>query len=709
MAQDRSDNEDQQTDGPSSGSRTSQPLVWPCAIAVDVGGTFTDLVLIDGLGRLLVAKVPSVPSDPSQGVLHAVEEICRVNDLPTDVVLSNCSRFVHGSTVATNAVLERKLATVGLITTEGFRDALEIRRGIRENQWDHRAPWPPVVVPRSRRLGVAGRIDHRGVELQPLDEAGVEACLDALADDGVEAVAISLLHSYANPMHEQRVADLARRRWPGDLTVASSELVPLLGEYERTSTAVINAGLVPLVGGYLRRLADELAARGLRQPMLLMQSNGGTVSLDALASRPVHLMLSGPAAVGGALRRSVGESAADTSIISMEIGGTSCDVAVMVDGTVSVIDGLEVGGYHLNIPAVDVHTIGAGGGTLASVDVGGLLRVGPQGAGADPGPASYGRGGTEPTATDAHLILGRLRAGRSAGGAIDLDETLASNALESRIAEPLGLTVAEAAIGQLTILEQHLRQAVETITIERGRDPANMVLVAAGGAGGLHGSSIARSLGCRRLVIPSEAGVFCAVGMLHSNLRRDVSRSLLAPLEEIGTAGLLQAIQTEQAIVDGLTAADWPGELATTANWHVDLRYPGQLWSVRVATDQDLTTTTIRKSFEAEYERLYGHYQPDGVLEVTGVGITVEGHLPTIETVPIASEAGPPTGIAERRCWLDSTHKWQEVTVYDGSTLGAGTALQGPYLIEAATTTVLGLPGDRLAVQANGDYLIELT
>jgi N-methylhydantoinase A len=278
---------------------------WPCAIAVDVGGTFTDLVLVDGADQLHVVKVPSVPSDPSQGVLDAVDELGRSLGLPVEEILSNCRRFVHGSTVATNAVLERKLAPVGLITTDGFRDALEIRRGIRSNQWDHRTPWPPVVVPRYRRFGVPGRIDPQGREVVPLDETGVERALEGLADQGVEAVAISLLHSYANPEHERRVAAMARSRWPGDLTVASSDLVPLLGEYERTSTAVINAGLVPRVGGYLRRLADELAGRGLSRSPLLMQSNGGTVSLDTLAARPVDLMLSGPAAVGGALRRSI--------------------------------------------------------------------------------------------------------------------------------------------------------------------------------------------------------------------------------------------------------------------------------------------------------------------------------------------------------------------------------------------------------------------
>ncbi len=675
---------------------------------MDVGGTFTDLVLIDDNGSLTVCKVPSVGHDPSQGVLDAVDAVSERLGLAAVTLLANCDRFVHGSTVATNALLEGNLSPVGLITTEGFRDALEIRRGIRANQWDHRAPWPEVLVPRYRRLGVAGRIDSSGAELSPIDEADVERALTSFADAGVSAVAICLLHSYLNPAHEEQVAKLARQRWPGELTVVSSELTPLLGEYERTATAVVNAGLVPMVGGYLRRLATTLADRGLRQPMLLMQSNGGTVPLSALAARPVDLMLSGPAAVGGALRRSAdGEN---KPVVSMEIGGTSCDVAVMVDGSVSVIDGLEVGGYHMNIAAVDVHTIGAGGGTLAAVDQAGLLSVGPRGAGAVPGPACYGRGGELPTATDAHLLLGRLRPGRSAGGALELHEALAEAATAEHVAAPLRIQSSDAAIGIIVVLEQHLRQAVETITIERGRDPSAMTLVAAGGAGGLHGSPVARALGCKTLLIPAEAGVFCAIGMLHSNLRRDVSRSMVVGLEDLGTDGLMEQLGSEQRRADALVATDWPSEIGTTSSWYVDLRYPGQLWSVRVAITDDVAVPEVRQRFEYEYERLYGHIQPGGVLEVTGIGVVVEGDLgATASTVIDAAPAGSsPVEIDRRRCWLGPDHGWQRVPIYRGQDLLAGHRLDGPYLVEAATTTVLGLPGDVLEVQGNGDLEVAL-
>lgn len=718
--------------------------VWPCSMAVDVGGTFTDLVLLDALGDSTVVKVPSVPSDPSQGVLGAVDRLAERLGLLVDTVLGRCNRFVHGSTVATNAVLEHKLARVGLLTTAGFRDALEIRRGIRADQWDHRAPWPPVVVPRHRRLGIPGRIDRDGVEIEPLDEAAVGLAVERLQADGVEALAISFLHSYRNPAHERRAAELVRRVWPGDLTVASSELVPLVGEYERTSTAVVNAGLVPRIGPYLRRLDQTLRDRGLAVPLLLMQSNGGTVPLEAVASRPVDLVLSGPAAVGGALHRSLvleagiapareptagsdrptsGGSGGPRPLVSMEIGGTSCDVAVMTGGDVAVLEHLELGGYHLRVAAVDVHSVGAGGGTLARVDDGGLLRVGPDGAGADPGPACYGRGGTEPTATDAHLLLGRLAPGVAAGGVLDLDLDLARRAVTLGVAQPLGVDPEAGAVGIITVLETHLRQAVETNTIERGRDPASMTLVAAGGAGGLHGSPVARSLGCPSLVVPAEAGVFCAMGMLHAPLRRDRSRSLLGDLDQVAGGELGPALDDEARCLVDVVKAEWPAGVTPTVGRHVALRYPGQLWSVRVpVTDVTFVptpdgtgqpaaggaATVIRERFEAAYRGLYGHIQPGGRLEVTGIGVVATGQLGRPPTVPPARPAPPPVPAGKRRCWLGTDPGWAEVATYDSEALAPGQTLDGPYLIDGATTTVLGLPGDRLVVAPNRDLEVEL-
>lgn len=681
---------------------------WPCAIAVDVGGTFTDLVMLDANGHQWVAKVPSTPGDPAVGVLDAVDALADDVAAPRRELLGQCARFVHGSTVATNAVLERMLAPVGLLTTAGFRDALEIRRGIREDQWDHRAPWPPVVVPRSRRLGIRERVAADGREVVPLDEDAVRSAGGQLAADGVEAVAVSFLHSYLDSSHEQRAAEILRERWPASRTTASADVMPLLGEYARTSTAVVNAGLVPRVGGYLERLAAALSERGLNGTLLMLASNGGTVPVGTVAAQPVNLVLSGPAAVGGALGRTAAATGIEGPMVSMEIGGTSCDVAVMADGSVDVTDGLVVGGYHLAVPAVDVHTIGAGGGTIAWIDEGGLLHVGPRGAGADPGPACYGKGGIEPTVTDGHLVLGRLRPGPYAGGSVVLNGSAAREALMARVAAPLGLTAEDAAIGLLRLLEQHLRQAVETITIERGRDPGRMTLVAAGGAGGLHGSAVARALGCRQLLVPAEAGVFCAMGMLHSDLRRDVSRSIVGRLDDLGADGVKVALEAEADRAARAVAGEWPPGVAVDTERYADLRYPGQLFSLRVGVEPTSTIASIRASFEDEYERRYGHIQPDGALDVTAVGVVSHGRLDRL-TPPRLTPADAPLPVAEhRQCWIDPIHGWQDVPVIDGASLAPGHELIGPYLIEARTTTVLGLPGDRCRVGDGGDLLIEL-
>jgi N-methylhydantoinase A len=683
---------------------------WRCAIAVDVGGTFTDLALAATDGRRHTAKVPSVPSDPSAGVLSALHATAAQLGTTAPELLGRCDRFVHGSTVATNAVLTRRLAKVGLLTSAGFRDSLEIRRGLRDDQWDHRAPWPPVLVPRSLRRPVRGRIGADGTELEPIVPADVAEAIRVFRHDEVDAVAVCLLHSYCNPAHEQVAADLLRQEWPGALTTVSSELVPHLGEYARTSTAVVNAGLVPLVGSYLTRLADALGAMGLAGPLLMLQSNGGIEPVEAVGARPVDLVLSGPAAVGGATRRL---SSGGDALVTMEIGGTSCDVAVAVGGTVPVIDGLEVGGYHLDVPAVDVHTIGAGGGTIARTDTAGLLCVGPDGAGADPGPACYGRGGQVPTATDAHLVLGRLRPGPYAGGSVELDDDLARRAIADRLAGPLGVTVEEAAIGVLTLLEEHLRHAVETITIQRGRDPRSMTMVVAGGAGGLHGSRVARALGCRRLVVPAEAGVFCALGMLDSDLRRDVSRSVVGRLDDVGATGVLELLADEQRRTDRLVETEWPDGVAIASSWYADLRYPGQMWSVRVAIDSSastelVSTATLRTAFEAEYERLYGHVQPAGELELTGVGVVARGDIGAAPAVTL-DVSDHPVPIERRRCWLDPSAGWRDVPVYAGRDLGVGVTLDGPYVIEERTTTVLGGIGDVLVVGAAGDLEVELT
>lgn len=705
-------------------------LIAPWRIGVDVGGTFTDLVLTDNAGASVVVKVPSVPADPSQGVLAALARAAGNLGCGVPQLLRDCALFVHGSTVATNRMLEGKGARVGLLTTHGFRDALEIRRGLREDQWNHRKPFAPVLVPRYLRLGVGGRIDRDGGEYAPLATADIDAALTAFAAEGVEAVAIAFFNSFLNDAHEAAAAARINARWPDAWITTSAALSPIMGEYERTSTAVVNAALAPGIVPYLRNLDGQLREHGLTRPLLLVQSNGGVISVDQVAPRPVNLLLSGPAAAVGALnyyRHAIdgagiagggepldGEESLDGgNLISMEIGGTSCDVMLMANGEVAMRDDLTIAGYHVSTPAIDIHTIGAGGGTIAGVDAAGLLFVGPQGAGANPGPACYGLGGTEPTVTDAQLVLGRLRPGAYAEAGLSLSLEAARQAIQGRVAEPLGLTVEEAAAGIIALLEQNLLHAVEYMSIERGYAPRNFTMVAAGGAGPMHGNSVARGLGCRRVYVPRDAGALCAIGMLHADVRQDFQSFISGSMDDLDAARVDADLGrlAEQAVA-AMQAEGFAAEQVILER-SMDLRYQGQLWSVRARLGAGgFAAATARSAFESEYQRLYGHVQPGGRIIAAALHVAARcaTGTPKAAAQTTATHAGgmPPAagpGVTTRRVWHDEPG-WLETRIHDGGTLAPGARIAGPAIIEEKTTTVLLGPGDDLIVDAAGNFMI---
>jgi N-methylhydantoinase A len=671
-------------------------LTAPWRIGVDVGGTFTDMVLRDAAGAVRIFKAPSVPADPSEGVLGVLRLAAQQLDLPLTALLRECALFVHGSTVATNTILEKKGAKVGMLTTEGFRDSLEIRRGMRENQWDHRAPFPEVLVPRYLRLPVRGRLGADGSELAPLAAEDVAAAAKLFAAEGVESVAVCLFNSFLDGRHERAAGAELARHGAGQWVSLSSEVMPTMGEYERGSTAVVNAYIAPKVTSYLAALDRQLRQLGLPRSLLLLQSNGGAVSVEQVAARPVMLVLSGPAAGVGALKgcAAPGEAA---NLISMEIGGTSCDVMVMARGEVPVADELTIDGYHLTTPSVEIHTVGAGGGTVAWVDDAGLLHVGPQGAGARPGPAAYGLGGEQPTVTDAQLVLGRLRPGPLAGGAVTLDGDLARKAVETKLAGPLGLPVEAAASGVIRLLEQNLLHAVERLSIERGHNPASFTLVAAGGAGPMHGAAVARALGCKRALLPRASGAFCAMGMLQSDVRQDYLKVFLTDLDKVERDVLDAAFAELEA-----RAAD-----AEVIEREVDLRYEGQQWPVRVALD-GFDPGAVRARFEAEHQRLFGHIQAGGRIDITA--LRVVGRNPLDWTPPAARspQAAPPKPRETRPVWIDAAHGWQDVPVYEGSDMRPGCTLPGPLLIEERTTTAFIGPRDSLEVDARDDFLVHI-
>ena len=669
-------------------------------IGVDVGGTFTDLVLIDAVGATSVFKAPSVPADPTSGVIAALElASARFGGSVSDI-LGNCELFVHGSTIATNTLIERKGAKVGLLTTDGFRDSLEIRRGWRDDVWAHREPNPPVLVPRHLRLPVRGRIDADGSVFQPLERGDVAEIRTTFEREGVESVAICLFNSFANPRHEQSCAEDLREHW--DWVSVSHEIAPVIGEYERGSTAVVNAYIAPRTATYLNALNERLSGLGLQRPILLTQNNGGVIPLERIAARPVSLLLSGPAAGVGALafyRQAIGSD----NLISMEIGGTSCDAILMHRGNVAVSDEIKVEGYPLALPSVDIHTIGAGGGTIAGVDSAGLLFVGPTGAGANPGPACYGLGGAEPTVTDALLVLGRLKAGPYAGGAVTLDEARATKAVSDAVANPLSIDLDEAASGIIRLLEQNLLHALQQISIQRGYDPREFTLVASGGAGPMHGASVGRMLGCSKVYIPRLSGVFCALGMLHTNLRLDFVRTRYERLDDVSSEELDATFRELEA--QAVTELEASGAPSVDCVREIDLRYTGQSWDVRVPLDGS-DKAQIRQRFEVEYDRLFGHIQPDGILETTALRVAGTGILPPVEAASIEASSGPVTPVERRSVFLDDGRA--DVDVYDGAALKPGHRIDGPALIAEETTTVLVGAADRLDVDAANNFMIHL-
>ena len=673
-----------------------------------MGGTFTDMVLVDGGGRFHVFKTPSVPADPSRGVLDVLEHAARSFGVSVENLLSECVLFLHGSTVATNTVLEGSGARVGMLVTRGFRDFLEARRGFRTDPFDHRPAYPPVLVPRYLRLPVGGRVDARGVEVEPLDEADLDAAIDTFRAEAVESIAICLLHSFENGAHERRCAEVLRERGGFEWLSLSHEVVPVIGEYERGSTTVVNAYIGPKVVRYLQALDERLRALGLEPDLLVLQSNGRAISIRQVAHCPVNLVLSGPAGGVGALDYFAAATGFG-DFITMEIGGTSCDVMLRAGGRVAVTDRLVVGGYDLVSASVDIHTVGAGGGTIAGADAAGLLFAGPRGAGAVPGPAAYGRGGEEPTVTDAQLVLGRLAPGPYAGGAVSLDPERAEAALRARVGEPLGISVQEAAVGVIRLVEQNLLQAVEQISTERGRDPARFVLVACGGAGPMHGAAVGRRLGAQGVLVPKLAGVFCALGMLNADVGQDFARVFIAPLD----ADTVNEARSLYAALEG-DARRWLREGGFDAGamrfeHEADLRYAGQQWDVRVA-DAEADVAGLRASFEHEYDRLFGHVQPDSSVELTKLRVVGIGTLPPLE--PVRAEPGGPAPVpaSTREVYAFGPRGeplgFAPTPVYRGSDLLPGHRLEGPLLVEEQTTTVVVGPQDRLEVLASGDLFV---
>jgi N-methylhydantoinase A/oxoprolinase/acetone carboxylase beta subunit len=686
-------------------------------LGVDVGGTFTDLILYDeDARRIHVHKLPSTPADPALAIAQGVREVCEL----AGTRASELSALLHGTTVGTNTILERSGAKVGMITTEGFRDILHIARHRKPLNFSIQQDIPqqsrPLVLRQLRRC-VTERMLVDGMVLTPLEEESVERELRYLAEQGVESVAICLLGSFANPAHEQRARELTERLCPGAFVSVSSEVSPQHREYERFSTTALNAYIGPRVGRYLNRLKESLEAAGVRRPPHLMQSSGGMTTFDEGHVSPVNLVLSGPAAglLGGidAARRS-----GFVNMITLDVGGTSADICVAPEGQARMKHLLDssIDGYPVMVPMIDIETIGAGGGSIATAEDGRVIRVGPQSAGADPGPAAYGRGGRHATVTDANVVLGRLRPQAFLGGRMRLDPDLARAAVSAAVAEPLGLGVEDAALGVLAVTVHNMVNAIETNSVRKGYDPRDFALVATGGAGPLHAVEIARTIGIPHVVVPPHPGVTAAAGLLASDVRYERAATAWQDLAAVDADELAATYsRLEEAVRDHLAGAGF-GEDRVELEREADCRYVGQGYELRVAAPggaiDDRWTASVRDAFEARHEREYfGRFSELGVHLVT-VRVTGIGRMPALQWPRIDVRPGSVSRAVVHEqpvvFGIDGDTRHVSTEIYDRALLGAGDELTGPAIIEQPDSTTVVPPGAQARVDEIGNIVLEV-
>ena len=667
-------------------------------IGIDVGGTFTDVVVSGPDGRTIIAKAATTPADQSDGVLEGVALAAERLGLTARDLLTATSRIVHGTTVATNALLEGKAARVGLLTTEGHRDVIEMREGLKPERYNMRMTPPEPLVPRRLRLGVRERMRPDGSVETALDHASLNAAIEQLAAEDVRAVSICFLHAWRNPEHERQAEAAVRARLQHAYVTTSSDVLPQIKEFERFSTTVANAAVGPVIENYLGRLRTRLEEAGYRGELLVILSHGGVASVAEATRLAAGTALSGPAG-GVAAAVALAREGVAKDLIAFDMGGTSTDIALVRDGLPTLSDGKTVANARIALPSLDIVTLGAGGGSIGTIDRAGLLAVGPESAGADPGPACYGQGGTVPTVTDANLVLGYLDPGNFLGGRRLLDVTAATAAMQG-LADALGVSVAEAAGGIHRLVNTRMADGVRVATVRRGVDPRGFALLAFGGAAGLHVASVAAELGIGRVVVPVAASVLSAWGMLNTDLRVELTRG----------QGQLHGIE-----VDALKAsfADMEREGRARLSWYdgqvvalrsADMRYGEQVFEIAVPLhDVDWEAPTLARdigeAFHRAHEGLYTYALRDQDVVLVNARVSVIGRLPAAPSASSSATAEPARAKGNRRVHLGG---WTEIPVFDFLALAADQVVSGPAIVESDTTTVLLRAGDRARFDRRG-------
>jgi N-methylhydantoinase A len=671
------------------------------AIGIDVGGTFTDLVAIDSAGRTVFAKSPSTPSDQSIGVMAGLEELARRLGFSTAEMLARTERLVHGTTVATNALLERRGARVALLTTAGHRDILEMREGLKPDRYDLRTPPPEPLVPRELRLGVRERLKSNGEVLIPLDADSLREAIAAIKAQAVTSVAICFLHAYRNPAHERAAAEWLARELPGVSPSLSSDVLPQIKEYERVSTTVVNAYVGPVVQRYLAQLERRLREAGFEGSLFIILSHGGMAPVEEAARLAAATVLSGPAGGISGCRRCA-EMLGIPDLVAFDMGGTSTDISLISEGRVALSAEGGLDGARIALRSLDIASLAAGGGSIASVDRGGVFRVGPQSAGAVPGPAAYGNGGAAATVTDANVVLGYLDAKAFMGGRRPLDARAAEAAID-RLADALKISRIEAAAGVYRLVNLRMADGIRLMTVRRGVDPRRYALLSFGGAAGLHAGALARELDIARIIVPTTASVLSAWGMLTSDLRYELSRTHF----ETGSRSTAADVRKIFAELETRASERLRGwfDGPVTVERSAEMRYGEQIFEIDVPLDGiDLDAPRliedIEARFHARHEKLYTYASPDQEVVFVNARIAAIGQVKVPEAEKRETVAAPSAAPrARRKIFLGA---WREVDVYSLDDLRPGDRLTGPAIIEAETMTILINAGDELNVNAIG-------
>ena len=672
-------------------------------IGVDVGGTFTDLFFVDQqTGEAFTGKLPSTLENQSIGLIEGI-----LRALPD---FSGIDTIVHGTTVGTNALLERKGSQTGLITTEGFEDVLEMRRRDRPETWGLRGDYRPVIQ-RNLRLGVAERTLASGQIEQPLDEQTVLDCAKVLLEAGCEALCIAFINSYANSENEQRAGEIARSVWPNDHVTVSSDILPEIREFERVSTAVLNAYLQPKMARYLNQLGSQMRQNAFEGDILIVQSNGGVMTLGSAADQPVRTALSGPAA-GVIAARFIGQSAGFDNLITCDMGGTSFDVSVVAEGRSALAAQSSIDfGMVVRTPMIEINTIGAGGGSIAWIDGAGLLQIGPQSAGSNPGPVCYGLGNEDPTVTDANLVLGRINADRPIGGKLDrLDVDKARHAINDKIALPLGISDMEAAEAIIQVANARMAGAIRIVSIERGHDPAKFTAMPFGGGGALHIGALIREVGLKSGLVPRYPGVTSALGCVIADMRHDAVKTINRTISDLNDAELLNAAETLwQTCHARITASETAVFDAIEEDIEADMLYAGQTHSVQVklAGRHALNSIDLKAAFEGAYRAQIGQPLDNIPIRLINLRVAAVAKRPNLDLRAMAPKDGvmlQDAFLEMRSIWADGI--WQEAPVYDRLALGVGQKCMGPALLEQADTTIFVDPGLIGEVDEFGNLII---